>query len=42
MHDVPVRERSLLATQEARVLLIHKEAEVRAQPAVLIAQPLRK
>ena len=38
MHDVPIREGSVLATQEARVLLIHEQAKVSAQPAVLVAQ----
>ena len=42
MHDVSIREGSVLATQEARVLLIHEQAEMRAQPAMLVTQPLRE
>ena len=40
MHDVAVFERSVLAAEEARVLLVHEEAEMRAQPAMLVAHPL--
>ena len=40
VHDVPVSEGSVLATQEARVLLVHEQAEMRAQPAMLVAHPL--
>jgi len=39
MHDVSIREGSVLAPEETRVLLIHEEAEVRAQPAMLVAHP---
>lgn len=39
MNDVPVSEGSVLATQKARVLLIHEQAQMRAQPTVLVAQP---
>jgi len=42
MNDVAVAERSVLAAEEARVLLIHEETEVRAQPAMLVAHPLRE
>jgi len=42
VHDVSVREGSVLTTQEARVLLVHEEAEVRAEAAVLVAHPLRE
>ncbi len=42
MHDVAVLERSVLATEEARVFLVHEEAEVGAQPAMLVPQPLRE
>ena len=38
----PSAEGGVLATQEARVLLIHEEAEVPAQPAMLVAHPLRE
>ena len=40
MHDVAIREGGVLATQEARVLLIHEEAQVRAQLAMLVTQTL--
>ena len=42
MHDVAIRESGVLATQEARVLLIHEETEMPAQPAMLVAHPLRE
>src|SRR6266545_5741657 len=42
MHDVSFREGSVLAAQEARVLLVHEQAEMRAQAAMLVAQPLRE
>ena len=42
MHDVSIREGSVLAAEEARVLLIHEEAEVRAEAAVLVAHPFRE
>ena len=42
MHDVAVTERSVFATEEARVLLVHEEAEVRPQPTMLVSQPLRQ
>src|SRR5512132_892506 len=42
MHDVSFREGGVLAAQEARVLLVHEQAEMRAQPAMLVAQPLRE
>ena len=42
MHDVAVTERSVFATEEARVLLVHEEAEVRPQPTMLVPQPLRE
>jgi hypothetical protein len=42
MHDVAVSERSVLATEEARILLVHEEAEMCAEPTVLVAHPLRE
>ena len=42
MHDVAVSERSVLAAEEARVLLVHEEAEMRAQPTMLVTHPLRE
>jgi len=42
VHDVAVTERSVFATEEARVLLVHEEAEVRPQPTMLVPQPLRE
>jgi len=42
VHDVAIREGGVLATKETRVLLIHEEAEVRAQLAMLVTQPLRE
>src|SRR5258705_11585190 len=40
MNDVPISEPSVLAAQEARVLLVDEQAEVRAQPAMLVAHSL--
>jgi hypothetical protein len=42
VHDVPVTQRSVLAAEEARVLLVHEQTEVRAQPPMLVPQPLRQ
>ena len=42
MHDVAIAERSVLATEEARVLLVHEEAEMGAQPPMFVMHPLRE